>query len=118
MLNSSTKLIAGLKDIEKFLLKFGHNNVVGARLETVLERIRILSNNLGTYDGQKFALPAEQLQAEFDTLNEIVSKLMSQVSSPHKTSFTFSYSLMPIPPQGLEKSLITYSHCFHADKNM
>jgi hypothetical protein len=61
-------------------MKSGHNTVVGARVKTVLERIHILSINLGTYDGdQEFALQAVQLQAEFDTLNKIVSKLMPQV---------------------------------------
>lgn len=108
--DSLKKLIAGLKDIEPFLMKSGHNIVVGARLETVLGRIHILSNKLGAYDGQKFAFPAGQLlQEEVAPLNKIISKLKSQVSSPHKTSFTFSYACES-PPQGLEKSLMTYPH--------
>ncbi|XP_059436876.1 uncharacterized protein LOC132169955 [Corylus avellana] len=79
--DSLKKLIAGLKDIEPFLMKSGQNIVVGARLETVLGRIHILSNNLGAYVGQIFAFPAGQLhQEEVASLNKIVSKLKSQLT--------------------------------------
>ena len=108
MLDSLKKLIAGLKDIElQFLMKSGHNTVdVGVRVQTVLDRIHVLSNNLGPYDDQEFALQAVSLQEKFDTLTKIVSKLKSQVSSQHKTSFTFSYACQSL----LKGSKRVWSH--------